>query len=130
MTIIADYFFICGKLLADSQNKIFQCGEVTAELTRMLQTLLWWIAFAIILNWYQCKPNVAENRLNFTFAFQRQLGCVHKHPDVAQFSYGFQHISRRKIFKKIKEGNTSFGIKNVWTDVCEEPLQKRAKVIN
>ena len=32
------------------------------------------------------------------------------------------------MLKKIKGGNTSFGVKNVWTSVCDEPLPKRKKL--
>ena len=47
-----------------------------------------------------------------------------RNPDVRDFAYGYQHITQRKVIKKIKEANTSYGkAGNSWTKLNTESLR-------
>ena len=54
--------------------------------------------------------------------FQRNLGRFSQNPDVIEVAYGVQHMTQRKIIKKIKGGCTTYGCKNAWTKVCNQPV--------
>ena len=62
-----------------------------------------------------------------TYALQRSSGRRSTNPDIFQTAYAVDHISNRKVIKKVKGGNTTYGRKNPGTEVCEEPLSKRKR---
>uniref|UniRef100_H2XMV4 Uncharacterized protein n=1 Tax=Ciona intestinalis TaxID=7719 RepID=H2XMV4_CIOIN len=69
--------------------------------------------------------NFYAGQFGSIFGNLRQLGRRSQNPDIFQASFGIQHITQRKIIKHIKGGNTTFGNKNAWTSVSDEPLPKK-----
>nr|CAB3263089.1 uncharacterized protein LOC101242444 [Phallusia mammillata] len=76
---------------------------------------------------YVCLGMVTQDVLEAVFGNLRSIMRRNTNPDIKQIGYGLSNISQRKIIKKIKGGNTTFGKSNVWTSVCEEPLSKKIK---
>ncbi|XP_078495504.1 uncharacterized protein LOC100183340 isoform X2 [Ciona intestinalis] len=74
-----------------------------------------------------CLNVFSQDVLEAVFGNLRTIGRRSQNPDVFQSGYGLEHITTRKIIKKIKGGNTTFGKKNAWTEVCEEPIIKKKK---
>uniref|UniRef100_H2XTS4 Uncharacterized protein n=1 Tax=Ciona intestinalis TaxID=7719 RepID=H2XTS4_CIOIN len=58
---------------------------------------------------YVCLHSFTQDVLESFFGNLRQLGRRSANPDVSQVAYGLQHITQRKIIKKIKGGNTTHG---------------------
>lgn len=65
-------------------------------------------------------------RYNFVY-LQRAVVRRNRNPDVHEVGCSIRSISQRKIIKKIKGGNTTYGTENAWTTVCHEPMPKKAK---
>ncbi|XP_078495150.1 uncharacterized protein LOC108950658 [Ciona intestinalis] len=69
----------------------------------------------------------SQDVLEAFFGNLRCEGRRRQNPDVCQSAYGIQHVTTRKIIKKIKGGNTTHGKKNAWETVCKEPILKKSK---
>uniref|UniRef100_H2XRJ1 Uncharacterized protein n=1 Tax=Ciona intestinalis TaxID=7719 RepID=H2XRJ1_CIOIN len=74
---------------------------------------------------YVCLKTFTQDNLDAFFGNPRQLGRRSQNPDIFQASFGIQHITQ--IIKHIKGGNTTFGNKNAWTSVSDEPLPKKTR---
>nr|XP_026695248.1 uncharacterized protein LOC108949295 [Ciona intestinalis] len=76
---------------------------------------------------YVCLHTFTQDVLEAFFGNVRSHGGRSTNPDISQVAYSIQHITQRKIIKKIKGGNTTHGAQNPWTSVCHSPMPKRAK---
>ncbi|XP_078493423.1 uncharacterized protein LOC100175756 [Ciona intestinalis] len=76
---------------------------------------------------YVCLKTLTQDVLEAVFGNLRSNMRRNTNPDVAQVSYSVSAITQRKIIKKVKGGNTTFGKKNAWTHVCHDPLPKVSK---
>uniref|UniRef100_UPI000EF5589C uncharacterized protein LOC101242444 n=1 Tax=Ciona intestinalis TaxID=7719 RepID=UPI000EF5589C len=73
---------------------------------------------------YVCFGTISQDVLEAFFGNLRQFGRFSQNPDAAQVAYGVQHIVQRKIIKKVKNGNTTYGSTNAWTEVSHVPFKK------
>nr|XP_039259338.1 uncharacterized protein LOC120335784 isoform X2 [Styela clava] len=91
-------------LVFTSKNFIHLCERLLSELD------------------YVCFHTFTQDVLEAFFGNLRQLGSRGQNPDIAMAAYGISHITQRRIIKKIKGGNTTYGKVNGWTTVCNDPL--------
>uniref|UniRef100_F6QB69 Transposable element P transposase-like RNase H C-terminal domain-containing protein n=1 Tax=Ciona intestinalis TaxID=7719 RepID=F6QB69_CIOIN len=75
---------------------------------------------------YVCLHSFNQDILEAFFGNLRQLGRRSENPDASQAAYGIQHLTVRKVIKKIKGSNasTTYGKNNAWTNVCDVPMPK------
>lgn len=78
--------------------------------------------------WYEKTIFITNAAFFDYFVTQRQHGARSVNPDANQAGYAIQHLTVRKMIKKVKGGNTTFGASNAWQELCDEPLPKRVKV--
>nr|XP_026695920.1 uncharacterized protein LOC113475666 [Ciona intestinalis] len=74
---------------------------------------------------YVCLGTFTQDVLEATFGNLRNSMRRNTNPNISRIGYGITAISQRKAIKQIKGGNTTYGTKNAWTSVCNEPLVKK-----
>nr|XP_018673141.1 uncharacterized protein LOC108951036 [Ciona intestinalis] len=92
---------------------IFTTRNFIALVQRLLKT-----------NRYICPGSFTQEPLEALFGNIREMGRRMQDPDIHQFGYSVAHYTQRKVIKKIKGGNTTFGTKNMWTTVCDAKTPK------
>ncbi|XP_077969513.1 uncharacterized protein LOC144424261 [Styela clava] len=77
---------------------------------------------------YVCLRILTQDVLEAVFGDLRSRMAHCRNPDISQVGYGISAVTQRKIIKRVKGGNTTFGAQNPWQSVCSDPLPKRQKV--